>query len=152
MCQSLVPSFVPCCFTLGIREYEALPCFAASLNECFCLHFEAAWAGLGLWVRHLHHNIDSTWPQTHHGLYNCWSRPLHHQPVIRSVAVVAAGEKYGIASFREKYSKDFRTSPRSTAPRRGLFRRPNWNIFAVFKTIVKITLSMTHLIKKSSTM
>ena len=63
LCQSLVPSFVPCCFTLGIREYEALPCFAASLNECFCLHFEAAWAGLGLWVRHLHHNIDSTWPQ-----------------------------------------------------------------------------------------
>ena len=48
LCQSLVPSFVPCCFTLGIREYEALPCFAASLNECFCLHFEAAWAGLGV--------------------------------------------------------------------------------------------------------
>ena len=80
---------------------------------------------------HLHHNIDSTWPPV-----PASTMSTARSPTARNTFRCTrdpAREKYGTASFTEKYSKDSRTattSPRSAA-RRVASLRPTWNIFAV---------------------
>ena len=93
---------------------------------------------------HLHHNIDSTWPPV-----PASTMSTARSPTARNTFRCTrdpAREKYGTASFTEKYSKDSRTattSPRSAA-RRGLFS-------AKIGTFLLLKAAQVHLVSDSLT-